>query len=404
MKGRATATPKRSAMKVKLSSILKKPSSHSASTISDKVWDLDPCLAASLALAPLNDPSRKASVPKSKDVGPTKAIDRDLPPKLAALKTKGTWDKTTSGAVGEYLVSLRDRFGFDTQALIETYKTSKPSAKRGLAEKLVLCKDNADMKGVETDHCSEETRKTTRKGWVSAYEIWHAERIPCVAETRDTRVACLMVLERKPHPNPIRAQQGEFVFHFEKQEMDKITESHGKDIRTTASSAIAGADDLKLAKRSLAKAFGPSDDGSCKAKAKAKPKAKPIPIDELQGQEKTDAINAEKKKDWLRDARKSQGRLANEETSMVKTMEALQGYDVIPPRIAKELEKMIKDVGAAKNKLATFVNSENVTLAKQFTTSDYSKSLLTAATLIEAFQESEFIHKKAKKALQLAAL
>ncbi len=151
----------------------------------------------------------------------SKPLPRSLPPALVALKVTDDWGKAQYGAVTEYLKSLKDRFGMDTDALIAEYQASRGDKKKELAKSLCLATTTGDLRATEKDYCSDRTTSGSARGWLSGFQVLAHEKIPLCAETRDTVVATLAVLPRRAHSNPLRAHQGEFEYDYTKQLMAK---------------------------------------------------------------------------------------------------------------------------------------------------------------------------------------
>ena len=399
MKSKATAPGKR-AMKMAMASAPVKKRPSSATTVSDSLWESDPALAASLALVPLDNRTGDDAIVDDSRPSDSRAIERHLPPKLAELKSTGAWDKTSSGAVPEYLCSLRDRYGFDVDGLIQAYTEAKPKHKKGLAEKLVLCKTGGDLRCAETDFNEEHTTRETRKGWVSCFRVWAEEAIPITPETQMTRIACLAVLPRKPHTNPIRAKMGEFLFQYERAEMDSTKEIFGRRVETSAITKLKDVDDLKSAKKAQRKAF--TDGVSDAVPKKAGEKNKMIKdLDDMSPAEKNKWLAFDAKKTWLKDAKSIVGKLSKEQASMHKTRDELDSSSEVPKQMKDEFKTGCDNIDKIKSELNSKVNEDNITAVGKFTSAAYKKMLQSAIDFHQTFTDVDFIHKRAKRAIQL---
>ena len=128
--------------------------------------------------------------------------------KFLLHRTVGTWDKAQMTAIPNYLDSLADRWSIDVTKIRAEYLAARGPRKKQIAESLVLAKTTGDLKGTEVEYCGDTTTSGSEEGWLSAFQIWKLEGLPCVKDTQVTRVQCLMVLERRPHNNPLRAASG----------------------------------------------------------------------------------------------------------------------------------------------------------------------------------------------------
>ena len=240
--------------------VLKRPS---GSAPPSSMWSADPALAASLALSPLGAEDRRITgslqQASSSSSSESTAIERQLPPALLSLKMHGEWSKNASNAVQEYLLSLKSREGIDVESILAAYKSAKPKDKKPLAMKLCMATTSGDLKAIDKEYVSESTTKESKKGWLSAYEIWSMEKIPMVPETIDTRVACLSVLERRAHENPLRAAMGEFMFLYEKQMLDSHSETHGHSISSVMTQKCKDGEDFTAGRSGIRRAFDKSD-------------------------------------------------------------------------------------------------------------------------------------------------
>ena len=395
-----------------LKATMKKPAS-SESPLDDNVvdgdvnialWNSDPTLAASLALVPLNTPDRSASLRAKSGRTVSKmasvAIDRHLPPALVAFKTQGTWARGTTVAIQNYLVSLK-KHGFETDDLIAGYKSAKPVQKREVAQMLVLAKDGADLTAVEQTHIKDIVSSGSRRGWVSAYEIWHMERIPLTPDTIHLRMACLAPLDKRPHSNPIRAQLGELEFDFWKKDMTTSQRIHEESLSTSASSKMNTIDDYEAAKKGVRKAAGNSDDQP-EAKPARKAMRKCVDPSKMTAQEKKSFIEESTKKAWSRDANFAVAKMNKEEASLAGLLVALTANAEIPARHKEAIDVVLASIAELKSSLMEKQLSANLQPASNFTSKVYTDLIAAFKTLEASWKLAEYAGKKAKHAINLS--
>ena len=389
--------------RVKVSSSHKKRPASAPATVSDSLWEQNPNLAASLALVPLNDPSRSTSQQvTSAPVEPSKPIPRSLPPALVALKVTDDWGKAQYGAVTEYLKSLKDRFGMDTDALIAEYQASRGDKKKELAKSLCLATTTGDLRATEKDYCSDRTTSGSARGWLSGFQVLAHEKIPLCAETRDTVVATLAVLPRRAHSNPLRAHQGEFEYDYTKQLMAKTERIEESKVIVKNDAKLKNAEDFEQAKANLKRASVRNDDAphgkktppSMKVTPKSKDIAKMTPKEKAAHQAKIDKVS------WNKSARQSVSKLGKEMDSLEQTQHLFT--DEVPRKVKDATGKAVSKIQSLKDEL-------NKKLAKDepagvYQSKDYVKTKNDALTYIETFNEPQSVLKKAKQAVQLAAL
>ena len=135
----------------------------------DSLWQPNPCLAAFLALVPLQTPDRARSLEIGEQtLSPHKdddrIIERTLPPALQELKVSDTWTKETSVAINNYLKSLQTTHGFDVEGLLKNYEESKPAQKRDIGKMLVLSKTGTDLRGWEHESLTDRTTSSSKRG------------------------------------------------------------------------------------------------------------------------------------------------------------------------------------------------------------------------------------------------
>ena len=401
-----TAVAKKRSMKAAMSRGTS--ASCGSGEVSDQLWSADPNLAASLALVPLNanertNPEKPRTALVVKKDGDDRPIDRHLPPALGNLKTTGHWDGKTSSSLVHYLHSLQERYGFDTDSLMESCKNAKPNQKKPLAQKLILAKNGGELRAVETDFITEKTTRETKRGWCSAFEVWDQEKIPCVPETQALRIACLAVLERKPHDNPLRAKLGEFMFDYEKKQMESRKLKHGKDVRASAASKLKDDADLGDAQKAIKRSFAATDDVGDKPAPKKRAKVQPD-LETMNPQQRKIHTQFEAKKAWIKDAKSAVAKLGKEEASITSSLKDMSKFADIPARIVTEVKSHLSLIQKSKTSLNAKINSENTTAVNKFTGTEYKNAKIDAMDLVKGFNDADNSHKKAKRALSLAKL
>ncbi len=373
-------------------------------TTSDSLWDADPALAASLALVPLGAPERQKMAEGSSGIpDDCHEIPRRLPPALVELKESGTWNKDTMTAVPNYLQSLQKRFGMDVQHIIDEYKAGKHDKKKAIARSLALAKTNSDLKAVETTYCGDRVVKGTLTGWASAFEVWDLEKIPMVESTQAVRVATLAVLERKPHPNPLRARLGEFVFQVSKEMLQKneSIREQGAEVKNTAK--LKDEKDYDAARGNMKRAalqagLGVSPEA---AAPKKKPKvSKPIDLTKMSKAEKEAHEAKQVRIKWIRDANTQLGRLNSHEALLNQAQNQFKGVD-IPKKINQSVGQLVGKIQNMKNKL----NAKLADLAvpdATFGKKEYTVLMKDIEAMTESFNKPDATLKKARQAIDLA--
>ena len=373
----------------------------------DLLWDTDPTLAASLVLSPIGSADRLAmesgGAPKSSASSheATTTIARKLPPQMQDFKDNGTWNKTFSGACNDYLVSLRDRFGYDVDSLIDEFKSCRGERKREIASKLILARDGSDLQAIEVESAYDKTESGEVEGWLSAFQVWDMEKLPPHPSTINSRMAALVVLDKRPHKNPVRARLGELEFKYRADQMTKRTKVHKAGTHVQNKRSLADGDEYEMAKKNLRKAIGDEDNAGVK---KLKPSQKGLaPPKELTKEEHAAAAEDTMKKEWLKQAKVNVNKLKINELSMDQMRWRMADLD-ISKLIFKEFEQSHASVKKTISALNELVGLEKNASLKEYQSEKYKKVLKTATTLVEQLEVANSIIVKAKKAIDLAEM
>ena len=382
---------------------MKKPAGSQAS---DSPWQSDPSLAASLALVPLDAAERAWPHRASGILNDDEEIPRGLPPAMLELKNADAWNKDAMTAVPNYLQSLQKRFGLDVENILNQYKAAKSEEKRKIAKSLCLAKTNAQLLAVETTYCADRVTTGTMSGWVSAFEVWDLEKIPLMPETQALRVAALAVLERRPHPNPLRAKLGEFVFKVNKEMMRRDEAIVEESTSIKANARLKDENDYNQAtanlKRAGGKAVGDGEAAPKRPKAKAKPK--PIAdVSKMSKEEKKSYIAQEQKDSWLKETKIQIGKLSHQESLLHQHQQRMKGLE-IPKMIVTSVATNVTKCQTFKDKLNEKIGKQETMSVADFSKTDVKKLLEDVKTYTASFLDNEWILKKAKAAIGLAKM